>query len=70
MPHASCKLRARSIRRESVQSHVRELVVEGTPIRVLNIDGLVKTKTNYREKDLHDKQVLTRIREELKHNPP
>ena len=49
----------------SVQPHVRELIVEGTPIRVLNIDGLVKTKTDYREKDLLDKRVLARIREGL-----
>ena len=46
----------------SVQPHVRELIVEGTPIRVLNIDGLIKTKTDYREKDLLDKRVLARIR--------
>ena len=35
---------------ESVQPHVREIEVEGTPVRVLNIDGLIKTKTDYREK--------------------
>ena len=51
---------------ESVQSHVRELIIEGTPVKVLNIDGLLMTKTNYREKDLLDKQVLTRIKEDLK----
>ena len=51
---------------ESVQPHVRELITEGIPIRVLDIDGLMKTKTDYREKDVLDKQVLARIREELK----
>ena len=51
---------------ESVQPYIRELVIDGTPVRVLNIDGLIKTKTDYREKDLLDKQVLARIRETLK----
>jgi hypothetical protein len=47
---------------ESVQPYVRELTVEGVSIRVLNIDGLMKTKTDYREKDLLDKQVLSRLK--------
>ncbi len=51
---------------ESVQPHVRELMTEGVPIRVLDIDGLIKTKTDYREKDVLDKHVLARIKEELK----
>lgn len=51
---------------ESVQPHVRELMTEGVPIRVLDIDGLMKTKTDYREKDVLDKHVLARIKEELK----
>ena len=50
---------------ESVQPYVRELVIEGTPVKVLNIDGLIKTKTDCREKDLLDKQVLARIRNDL-----
>ena len=50
----------------SMQPYVRELVIEGTPVRVLNIDGLIKTKTDYREKDVLDKQVLTRIKEQLR----
>ena len=51
---------------ESIQPYVRELLIEGTPVRVLNIDGLVKTKTDYREKDLLDKRVLARIQAELR----
>jgi len=51
---------------ESVQPYVRELLIEETTVRVLNIDGLIKTKTDYREKDLLDKRVLTRIKEEMK----
>ena len=50
---------------ESVQPHVREIEIEGTPVRVLNIDGLIKTKTDYREKDVLDKQVLMRIKQSL-----
>ena len=50
---------------ESVQPHVREIELEGTPVRVLNIDGLIKTKTDYREKDVLDKQVLRRIKQSL-----
>jgi hypothetical protein len=51
---------------ESVQPYVRELTIEGTPIKVLNIDGLLKTKTDYREKDVLDKRVLERIRAGLR----
>jgi hypothetical protein len=51
---------------ESVQAFVREITVESTRIRVLNIDGLLLTKTDYREKDLLDKQALRRIQQGLK----
>ena len=47
---------------ESIQPFVREIVIDATPLRVLNIDGLLRTKTDYREKDLLDKQVLRRIK--------
>ena len=50
---------------ESVQPYVRELLIDGTPVRVLNIDGLIKTKTDYREKDVLDKRVLSRIKDDL-----
>jgi hypothetical protein len=51
---------------DSIQPYVRELSIDGTVIRVLNIDGLIKTKTDYREKDLLDKQMLKRIQDKLK----
>ena len=35
-------------------------------MKVLNIDGLIKTKTDHREKDLLDKRVLARIRDDFK----
>ena len=50
---------------ESVQPYVRQIEIEGTTVRVLNIDGLIRTKTDYREKDLLDKQVLMRIKRDL-----
>ena len=50
---------------ESIQPYVRELLIDGTPVRVLNIDGLIKTKTDYREKDVLDKRVLSRIKDDL-----
>lgn len=46
---------------ESLQAHIREIEVEGTPVRVLDIAGLLKTKTDYREKDVLDKAVLKRL---------
>ena len=51
---------------KSVQPYIRQLVIEGTPVKVLNIEGLIKTKTDYREKDVLDKRVLERISATLK----
>jgi hypothetical protein len=34
-------------------------------LRVLDIDGLLKTKTDYREKDILDKRMLERIKRGL-----
>ncbi len=50
---------------ESVQPFVPELMVEGVPIRLLNIDGLLRTKTRTREKDLLDRRMLERIQQGL-----
>ena len=47
---------------ESVQPFVREIEVEGVQIRVLNIDGLLRTKTDTRERDILDKRMLERIK--------
>jgi hypothetical protein len=44
---------------------VREIVVDGVPIRVLNIDGLLRTKTSVREKDILDRRMLQRIKNGL-----
>jgi hypothetical protein len=50
---------------ETVQPHVRLVEIEGVTLRVLDIDGLLKTKTDYREKDVLDKQMLERIKRGL-----
>ena len=51
---------------ESLQPHVRKIEVEGVPIATLEIEGLLKTKTDYREKDLIDKSVLTKLKNAMK----
>ena len=53
---------------ESLQPHVRKLMVDDVEIRTLDIEGLLKTKTNYREKDLLDRQALLKILSQLKHD--
>lgn len=50
---------------ESLQPHVRHLQVEGVPIATLDIDGLLKTKTDYRDKDRIDTDVLLRLKKQL-----
>jgi hypothetical protein len=50
---------------ESVQAHIRVVEIEGVEVRVLDIDGLLKTKTDYREKDILDKRMLERIKRGL-----
>ena len=52
---------------ESLQPHMRTLTVDGVEIRTLDIEGLLKTKTNYREKDLLDRQALLKILATLRH---
>ena len=50
---------------KSVQPFVRELMIEGVPIRLLNLDGLLRIKTRTREKDLLDRRMLERIQQGL-----
>jgi hypothetical protein len=40
-------------------------VVEGVPIATLDIEGLLKTKTDYRDKDRIDRDALMRLKREL-----
>jgi hypothetical protein len=50
---------------ESMQPFAREIIVDDVRIRVLNIGGLLRTKTSVREKDILDRRMLERIRDGL-----
>jgi hypothetical protein len=50
---------------ESLQAHVRTLTVDGVAIHTLDIEGLLKTKTDYRDKDRIDREALERLRKLL-----
>jgi predicted nucleotidyltransferase len=50
---------------ESLQEHIRKLEIDGVEIRTLDIEGLLKTKTTYRDKDRIDREVLERLKREL-----
>jgi hypothetical protein len=51
---------------ESLQAHARTLNVDGVDINTLDIEGLLKTKTAYRDKDLIDRKALLQILSQLK----
>ena len=50
---------------ETLQPFVRELQIEGVTVKLLNIEGLLRSKTDYREKDILDKSVLRKLRDQL-----
>ena len=54
---------------ESLAPHIRNILIEETPVQVLDIEGLIKTKTDYREKDRIDKSVLQRLLTQLDKKP-
>jgi hypothetical protein len=47
---------------ESLKPHIRRVDLDGVPINTLDIDGLLKTKTDYRDKDKIDRLALNAIR--------
>ena len=53
---------------ETLQPHVRTLNVDGVTVRTLDIEGLLKTKTKHRDKDILDRNALSEIRTRLKGN--
>lgn len=56
---------------EDLLPHVRCFTVDGVEVRTLDIEGLLKTKTDYRDKDRIDRDVLQRLRAQLqKPQPP
>lgn len=50
---------------EDLQPHVRVIEVDGVQVRTLDIEGLLKTKTDYRDKDRIDREALERLRRQL-----
>lgn len=50
---------------EDLLHHARTLDIDGVPVRTLDIEGLLKTKTEYRDKDRIDREALMRIRSKL-----
>lgn len=50
---------------DSLKPHIRTLRVDGVAINTLDIEGLLKTKTDYRDKDRIDREVLTRLKQQL-----
>jgi len=48
---------------DSLQEHIRILDLEGVSIPILDIEGLLKTKTAQREKDVIDRQMLLRLKD-------
>lgn len=47
---------------QSLLPHVKTISFDGMSIRTLDIDGLLKTKTDSREKDVIDRSVLLKIK--------
>ena len=45
---------------------MRTLNIDGVNVRALDIEGVLKTKTDYRDKDLIDRKALSRILDQLK----
>jgi hypothetical protein len=50
---------------ETLQDHIRTLHVDGVEVRTLDIEGLLKTKTDYRDKDRIDREALNRLKSQL-----
>lgn len=47
---------------QSLLPHIKTISFDGMSIRTLDIDGLLKTKTDSREKDVIDRAVLLKIK--------
>lgn len=50
---------------DDLAPHVRVIDVNGVAVRTLDIEGLLKTKTSYRDKDRIDREALGRLRSRL-----
>jgi hypothetical protein len=49
-----------------MRKHIETVDLEGVPLRLLNLEGLLLTKQGLRPKDQMDAAVLTRALEEIK----
>lgn len=47
---------------QTLLPHIKTISFDGMSIRTLDIDGLLKTKTDFREKDIVDRAVLLKIK--------
>lgn len=47
---------------QSLLPHIKTFNLNGITIRTLDIDGLLKTKTDFREKDILDRAMLLKIK--------
>ena len=47
---------------ETLKPHIRQVDFEGMAVNTLDIEGLLKTKTNYRDKDKIDRLALEAIK--------
>ncbi len=47
---------------ESLKPYIRRVDLDGVPINTLDIDGLLKTKTDYRDKDKIDRLALEAVK--------
>lgn len=47
---------------QSLLPHIKTVSFNGLSIRTLDIDGLLKTKTDFREKDIIDRAALLKIK--------
>lgn len=54
---------------QSLLPHLKTISFNGMSIRTLDIDGLLKTKTDFREKDIVDRAVLIKIKAMSGNNP-
>lgn len=51
---------------DSLRAHIVTISLEGTPVRTLDLEGLLKTKQSMRHKDQEDRQVLERALQVLR----
>ena len=51
---------------EALREYVRDVMIDGTRVRVLNLEGLLKTKSGARPKDQIAAAAITRALDELR----